>query len=109
MRLDVDNMTYEELLDLEERIGNVSTGLSEETVSKCLKRKVYCSCIESSADEASKKQPEDELCSICREEYNDNEELGILDCGHVHHSDCIRKWLLLKNICPICKKTALNV
>lgn len=109
MRLDVDNMSYEELLDLEERIGNVSTGLSEETVCKCLKRSVYCSSIESSADEASKKQPEDELCSICREEYLDNEELGVLDCGHIHHSDCIRKWLLLKNLCPICKKTALNV
>lgn len=109
MRLDVDNMTYEELLDLEERIGNVSTGLSEETVLKCLKRSAYYSGIESSADEASKKQPEDELCSICREEYKDNEELGILDCGHIHHSHCIRKWLLLKNLCPICKKTALNV
>lgn len=109
MRLDVDNMTYEELLDLEERIGNVSTGLSEEMVSKCLKRSVYFCCIESSADEAYKKQPEDELCSICREEYQDTEELGILDCGHIHHSDCIRKWLLLKNLCPICKKTALNV
>lgn len=109
MRLDVDNMTYEELLDLEERIGNVSTGLSEETVSKSLKRIVFYCGIESSADEASKKQPEDELCSICREEYKDNEEQGILDCGHKHHSDCIRKWLLLKNLCPICKKTALNV
>jgi len=62
-----------------------------------------------SADEASKKQPEGELCNICREEYKDNEELGILACGHKHHSDCIRKWLLQKNLCPICKKTTLNV
>uniref|UniRef100_A0A0C9RRT7 RING-type E3 ubiquitin transferase n=1 Tax=Wollemia nobilis TaxID=56998 RepID=A0A0C9RRT7_9CONI len=106
MRLDVDNMSYEELLALEERIGNVSTGLTEETVSKCLKKSIYLSCKES--DEPAKKQPEDEICSICREEYQDNEELGILDCGHIHHSDCIKKWLLLKNICPICKKTALN-
>ena len=34
MRLDVDNMSYEELLALEECIGNVSTGLSEETILK---------------------------------------------------------------------------
>ncbi|KAI7735970.1 hypothetical protein M8C21_022382 [Ambrosia artemisiifolia] len=34
MRLDIDNMTYEELLHLEERIGIVSTGLSEDNMSK---------------------------------------------------------------------------
>lgn len=70
MRLDVDNMSYEvklgapfsniynffsscteylplycsllqELLALEERIGNVSTGLGEETISSCLKQRKY--------------------------------------------------------------------
>ncbi|KAE8731332.1 Detected protein of unknown function [Hibiscus syriacus] len=38
MRLDDDNMSYEELLALEERIGYVSTGLSEDTISNRLKR-----------------------------------------------------------------------
>ncbi|KAH9311665.1 hypothetical protein KI387_026700, partial [Taxus chinensis] len=75
MRLDVDNMTYEELLALEERIGNVSTGLTEETVCKNLKKILYVAGTESFAVESSKKQPEDELCSICREEYMDKDEL----------------------------------
>ncbi|MFS8003157.1 hypothetical protein Hanom_Chr13g01210611 [Helianthus anomalus] len=40
MRLDIDNMSYEELLALEERIGNVNTGLTEENIYKHLKQKI---------------------------------------------------------------------
>nr|GEV32916.1 hypothetical protein [Tanacetum cinerariifolium] len=36
-----DNMSYEELLALKERIGNVNTGLTEENISKCMKQKIY--------------------------------------------------------------------
>uniref|UniRef100_A0A2P2LIC7 RING-type E3 ubiquitin transferase n=1 Tax=Rhizophora mucronata TaxID=61149 RepID=A0A2P2LIC7_RHIMU len=99
MRLDVDNMSYEELLALEERIGNVSTGLSEETILKRLKQRKYSSAVEN--------EMEAEPCCICREEYNDGEDLGKLDCGHNFHTDCIKKWLTLKNWCPICKTTGL--
>ncbi|XP_058081684.1 probable E3 ubiquitin-protein ligase HIP1 isoform X2 [Magnolia sinica] len=101
MRLDVDNMSYEELLALEERIGNVSTGLSGETVLKCLKQRKYVAfATEATAQEV-------EPCCICQEEYVDGEELGTLDCGHDFHTDCIKQWLTHKNLCPICKTTAL--
>ncbi|URD83240.1 zinc finger, C3HC4 type, domain containing protein [Musa troglodytarum] len=42
MRLDIDNMSYEDLLALEERIGNVNTGLSEVAISRCLMETIYC-------------------------------------------------------------------
>ncbi|RWR83013.1 putative E3 ubiquitin-protein ligase HIP1 isoform X2 [Cinnamomum micranthum f. kanehirae] len=102
MRLDVDNMSYEELLALEERIGNVSTGLIEETILKCLKQRKYAS-IAVGADADVDVVP----CSICQEEYVEGEDLGTLDCGHDFHTDCIKQWLMVKNICPICKTTAL--
>jgi len=103
MRLDVDNMTYEELLALGERIGNVSTGLTDESFAKCLKIRTYSSSTESSAaDETSQK------CSICQEEYEDKDDLGTLQCGHDHHTECIKQWLLQKNECPICKAPALK-
>ncbi|XP_073001605.1 probable E3 ubiquitin-protein ligase HIP1 isoform X2 [Typha latifolia] len=101
MRLDVDNMSYEELLALEEQIGNVNTGLSEETIIKCLKQRKYISITLEPLEEV-------EPCSICQEEYVDGEELGRLDCGHDFHTDCIKQWLMLKNLCPICKTTALS-
>ncbi|GMI82647.1 hypothetical protein like AT5G42940 [Hibiscus trionum] len=100
MRLDVDNMSYEELLALEERIGNVSTGLSEETILNNLKQRKYSS--------TSGAQLEAEPCCICQEEYNDEENLGTLECGHNFHADCIKQWLMQKNLCPICKTTGLT-
>ncbi|XP_019429816.1 PREDICTED: probable E3 ubiquitin-protein ligase RHG1A isoform X1 [Lupinus angustifolius] len=99
MRLDVDNMSYEELLALEERIGNVSTGLNEETILKHLKQKKY------SVEKGS--QHEAEPCCICQEEYKDGDDMGSLDCGHDFHADCVKQWLTHKNICPICKTAGL--
>ncbi|KAH9758182.1 putative E3 ubiquitin-protein ligase RHG1A [Citrus sinensis] len=58
MRLDVDNMSYEELLALEERIGNVSTGLTEETIKNRLKQQKYSISLGS--------QQEQEPCCICQ-------------------------------------------
>ncbi|KAH7846113.1 hypothetical protein Vadar_010124 [Vaccinium darrowii] len=101
MRLDVDNMTYEELLALEERIGNVSTGLNEETILKGLKQRKFFSI-------AMVSQLEEEPCCVCQEQYNEGEYIGTLDCGHEFHTSCIKQWLMHKNLCPICKKTGLN-
>ncbi|KAJ8763247.1 hypothetical protein K2173_026148 [Erythroxylum novogranatense] len=100
MRLDVDNMSYEELLALEERIGNVNTGLSEETILKQLKQRKH-SVVEGVAE------AETEPCCICQEEYNEGEDRGKLDCGHDFHTECVKQWLMLKNWCPICKTTGL--
>ncbi|OAY71147.1 probable E3 ubiquitin-protein ligase HIP1 [Ananas comosus] len=100
MRLDVDNMSYEELLALEERIGNVNTGLSEEKIIKCLKRRKYFSISSETLEEI-------EPCCVCQEEYVEGEDLGRLDCGHDFHTACIKQWLMLKNLCPVCKATGL--
>lgn len=117
---------------LEERIGNVSTGLSEEIIINQLRQQKYsiavCSLLEA------------EPCCICQvrtllaffslnellfiiagfllfagmsvyhmqEEYNDGDDLGTLECGHNFHADCIKQWLMHKNLCPICKTTALT-
>ncbi|KAL3617914.1 hypothetical protein CASFOL_038235 [Castilleja foliolosa] len=101
MRLDVDNMSYEELLALEERIGNVCTGLTEENILSGLKQRIF---VKSKVEDHVETEP----CSICREEYNDNEVLGILECGHDFHKECIKQWLVQKNVCPICKTTGLT-
>ncbi|XP_076922454.1 uncharacterized protein LOC143584252 [Bidens hawaiensis] len=91
MRLDIDNMSYEELLALEERIGNVNTGLTEENVDKHLKLKTSVGVADA------------EPCCICQEEYKDGDDLGGLECGHEFHRGCIKQWLLQKNLCPVCK------
>ncbi|OIV97773.1 hypothetical protein TanjilG_12530 [Lupinus angustifolius] len=101
MRLDIDNMSYEELLALEERMGTVSTALTEEALSECLKRSFY----QPSDDAAGScnEHKEDTKCSICQDEYLVADEVGSLKCEHKYHVVCIQQWLRLKNWCPICK------
>lgn len=101
MRLDVDDMSYEDLLALEERMGDVSTGLKEETIMKFMKQRNYSSV---TTEGSSKIEP----CCICQEEYTTGETIGTLNCGHDFHTNCVRQWLLKKNVCPICKTVALH-
>uniref|UniRef100_A0A7C9DZV7 RING-type E3 ubiquitin transferase n=1 Tax=Opuntia streptacantha TaxID=393608 RepID=A0A7C9DZV7_OPUST len=99
MRLDVDNMSYEELLALGERIGCVNTGICEDQLPKCLTESVYCS---------SDQVQEEGRCVICLEEYQHMDDVGTLKaCGHDYHVACVKKWLSMKNTCPICKGPAL--
>ncbi|KAL3515290.1 hypothetical protein ACH5RR_022192 [Cinchona calisaya] len=100
MRLDVDNMSYEELLALEERIGNVNTGLSEGAVLHALRQRKHRFV----TNESQKLEP----CCICQEDYIVGDDIGTLDCRHEFHVCCIKQWLKLKNMCPICKTTALE-
>lgn len=98
MRLDVDSMSYEELLALGDRIGIVNTGLSEDMASKCMTAEGFVSS-----------NDDDKSCAICLEIYEEEEEVGRLKrCGHDYHVRCITKWLSMKNVCPICKLPALK-
>ncbi|CAH8357152.1 unnamed protein product [Eruca vesicaria subsp. sativa] len=110
MRLDIEEMSYEELLALSERIGTVNTGLPEEDVKNHLKTRT-CSVI-NHAEESSSSSPQTkdrgtEPCTICQESFKNEEKIATLDCGHEYHAECLEKWLVVKNVCPICKAEAL--
>ncbi|KAE9586066.1 putative aminoacyltransferase, E1 ubiquitin-activating enzyme [Lupinus albus] len=96
-RLDVDNMSYEQLLELGEKIGYVNTGLEEDEMRLNIRKlKLVISNVTS-------KNQIDKKCTICQEEYEGGEELGKLNCEHKYHFQCIKQWLVHKNFCPICK------
>ncbi|KAI3956435.1 hypothetical protein MKX01_016848 [Papaver californicum] len=106
MRLDIDNMSYEELLALEEKMGNVSTALTEETISKCLRQNSYKPV---PADEKNIESGDDDTkCTVCQEEYVEGDEVGKLRCDHRYHVVCVQQWLRQKNWCPICKAPAAD-
>ncbi|XP_044472127.1 uncharacterized serine-rich protein C215.13-like [Mangifera indica] len=106
MRLDIDDMSYEELLALEERMGTVSTALTEEAISKCLTTSIYHSKAPMDAIMNCSDNTDDVKCSVCQEEYFAGDEVGRLHCQHRYHVACIEQWLRLKNWCPICKVAA---
>ncbi|KAI3457406.1 hypothetical protein Pfo_014069 [Paulownia fortunei] len=110
MRLDIDHMSYEELLALGEQIGSVGTGLSEEFIQNNLKIRNFTSspaCI-NVEDSICHDQQTINFCVVCQNDYEYEENIGTLDCGHQYHRECIKKWLLVKNTCPVCKSTALS-
>ncbi|UJR33729.1 hypothetical protein I4U23_021156 [Adineta vaga] len=43
-------------------------------------------------------------CAICRTNFEANEQLKKLNCGHLFHSECVANWLLITRICPICRQ-----
>ncbi|CAK9324315.1 unnamed protein product [Citrullus colocynthis] len=111
MRLDIEDMSYEELLALGERIGNVSTGLTEEIIKTQLKTRSYVASATvvnlEEEEESSSLDQDADYCIICQDHYQNREKVGTLDCGHEYHASCLKKWLLVKNVCPICKSEAL--
>jgi hypothetical protein len=43
------------------------------------------------------------FCYMFQEEFEADEEIGKLSCGHNYHVQCIKQWLSRKNSCPVCK------
>lgn len=88
-----DEMTYEELLQLGEKMGSVSKGLTEEQMNQLERIEVN--------EENSK---EDLLCSICYDNAKEGDQLNKLPCSHIFHIDCVKEWLAKEKVCPMCKQ-----
>jgi hypothetical protein len=55
-------------------------------------------------DENTETNRYSDRCPICQEEYNNNEELRLINnCSHEFHKSCIDIWLNSNNNCPICR------
>ncbi|PWA72522.1 zinc finger, RING/FYVE/PHD-type [Artemisia annua] len=52
---------------------------------------------------SKEKEEVGDICAICHEEFRGDEVIGTLKCKHSYHEECIKKWLLLKRTCPICR------
>lgn len=87
--IDPDRMTYEELLELEEKMGKVSKGLPDEQLSRLVR-------LEAKGGEG--------VCSICYCEVKEGEDVNLLACAHCFHVDCLHEWLLKEKLCPLCKQ-----
>ncbi|OMP00328.1 Zinc finger, RING-type [Corchorus olitorius] len=89
------------LMDIKLRIEQ--SGLSEAIVESQLRTQEYCR-YKGSIVETESLDDNPELCSICLVEYKNQDKIAQLYyCEHIFHADCIKKWLVRKNLCPICR------
>jgi E3 ubiquitin-protein ligase RNF115/126 len=47
---------------------------------------------------------ESKACTVCQDDYNEQDELVEMPCGHEFHDACVINWLKLHNTCPVCRK-----
>lgn len=91
--IDPDAMSYEELVGLSEAVGSQNKGLTPDEISMLPKKKFKKCCFRSSKGEH---------CVICQQQYQSGGYIITLPCKHPYHADCIKKWLEIKKVCPIC-------
>ncbi|CAI0546969.1 unnamed protein product [Linum tenue] len=96
--IDIDNMTYEEISQLQESIGEVSKGLSKEVMSRLPTYKYK------SSRRGRKLKDDDIKCVICQTEFSNGDKLIALSCLHKFHDECIRGWFKNEKTCCICKE-----
>lgn len=93
--------SYEELLHLEERLGNVNRGASQDVIEQNTLPHTY--------KKVTKKMDSDvddnlqEKCTICLSEFEDGEDVRRLPCMHLFHIECVDQWLVTNKKCPICR------
>ena len=87
-----DQMTYEQLLQLEDNVGSVNKGLTSEQIDNLPNKRFK-----------KEKNREFFQCIICMEEFQEKEKVKVLPCAHIFHINCIKQWLLKQKTCPFCK------
>lgn len=92
--VDTDAMSYEQLLALEERIGEVGKGLSKQVLAT-LPTFTYDSSVSVLGDP---------MCAFCLSDYDTGNILRKLPCGHAFHKECVDEWLKSRKTCPTCKQ-----
>ncbi len=58
--------------------------------------------------QAEEKKKED-CCSVCTEDYTDEDETVTTECNHLFHACCLARWVKTKKTCPICRKSLVNL
>ncbi|ORC86082.1 Zinc finger (ISS) [Trypanosoma theileri] len=110
---DVDRMSYEELLDLSERIGRVERGVSRERLQQLqmiLQASHFnstspCKQTETVEPRTERINEETLMCCICLDSFSIGQRATQLPCCcHFLHNGCAARWFVSHFRCPICTR-----
>jgi hypothetical protein len=104
------NMSYETMLQLGERIGDVKSERWTMVAQKHIaKLPVFTFQNATSMKDNGKEENDSDLkCLVCQCEYEQDESLRRLPCGHCFHTDCVDQWLKTKDFCLYCRQTIVS-
>lgn len=102
-----EDLSYEAMLELGERIGDVKTEhwalCAEDEIAKLPTFLFDPRAIE---EKACNDVDDSEIkCLVCQCEYEKNEKLRRLPCNHTFHAECVDQWLKTNDSCPYCRKS----
>ncbi|XP_010779872.1 RING finger protein 165 [Notothenia coriiceps] len=98
--------SYEELLQLEDRLGSVNRGAVQTTIERFTFPHKYKKRIPQNDLKMCLEDEEldtDEKCTICLSMLEDGEDVRRLPCMHLFHQGCVDQWLATSRKCPICR------
>lgn len=52
---------------------------------------------------------EEFVCAVCMGEVRVGYRVIRLVCGHEFHQSCLRKWVMHRNVCPVCKHKVAGI
>lgn len=105
--MDSNELSYETLLQIGERIGDVKT---ERWALRAKAEIEKLPTIDFKKEMAKGKDENDSSvkCLVCQFAFEEGEKLRVLPCGHHFHTECIDQWLSQKHECPYCRQSIMN-
>ena len=106
--MDSDELSYDALLNLGERIGDVK---SERWAMRAENEIAKLQTFKFKPHMCAGKDPNDSKskCLVCQFAYEKNEDIRVLPCGHYFHMECVDQWLMNKDFCPYCRQCIVDV
>jgi hypothetical protein len=104
---DGDDMSYELMLRLGERLGDVK---SERWARVAQEKIAALPTLRFDPETARGKDDNDcdVKCLVCQFPYEKGDVLRRLPCMHCFHAECVDQWLKSKDCCPYCRTTIVE-
>jgi Ring finger domain len=99
------DLSYDAMLELGDRIGDVKTErwTMIATTEICKLPTFKFSRFDGANPENSSNDIE-RKCLVCQFEYEADEEIRRMPCGHCFHMSCVDVWLQQRDFCPYCRQ-----
>ena len=100
-------LSYETLLQLGERIGDVKTERWTMRAKKEIE-KLPLKIFNKDMTEGKDENDSCVKCLVCQFPFEDGEQIRILPCQHYFHDSCVDQWLMNKDHCPYCRQSIVD-